>query len=91
MTEQEKKLFKAEQERREAGADRLCRILGVSRGFIFDPLLTIVGNLPSLDPTRLEKWLIKTGRMENDSDESIRECLERHYGKHVADLAESLI
>ena len=91
MTEQEEKLFKAEQERREAGAEELCRILGVARGFIFYPLLSIVGNLPSLDPTRLEKWLVKFGRMENDSEESIRECLERHYGKYVADLAESLI
>lgn len=78
-----------EKKRREDDCDRLCKVLGTSKAYIFDLLITKVCGYPCLHPEYLEKWL-KERHMINE-DESIRESLERNYGKEIADLAESLI
>lgn len=75
--------------RRERDADRLCSVLHTSRAYIFDMLISFAMDMPCLHPQNLERLLCKRGEMVDD--ESIRDCLERRYGKEIADLAESLI
>ena len=75
--------------RRNESCDRLCRTLGTSKAFICDLMLSKLCGYPCLDPQNLERWLRLHHKMEGE--ESIREAIEREYGKEIADLAESLI
>ena len=79
-----------EQQRREEGVQKLCRVLHTTKRFICDPFLSIALHEPSVDPTLLEQWLVKHGKIRLD-EESIREALVRNYGEEIAALAESLI
>ena len=75
---------------RNAGIDRLCRILGAGRAYICDAFLWFTLGEPSLNPEQLEHWLEKHGKGPKEG-ESLRDAIEKHYGKETADLAESLI
>lgn len=83
-------ISKEEYERRYNGVNRLCSVLGTTRACICDPILTMVMRIPSVDPLHLEQWLKWIGKGVGEN-ESLYETLERHYGKEIADLAESLI
>lgn len=78
-----------EKNRREEACNMLCKTLGTSRAFICDLLLSKISGYPCLDPQNLERWLRQHHKM--DGDESIRDAMEREYGKEITDLAESLI
>ena len=80
----------ADRIRRDEGVKKLCKILHTTRRFICDPLLTLALGSPSVDPTLLERWLLRHHKMAVVG-ESIKEALTRNYGKEVAELAESLI
>lgn len=75
--------------RRTEDADRLCKALGTSKMFLFDPLMSFALGYPCIYPEYIERFLAARGHLKDG--ESIRECLERVYGKDVAELAESLI
>lgn len=80
-------------ENREDGLRRLANRLGCpSPSWISDAFSTLVLGEPSLSPTLLEKWLVKTNKYHPEKcDESIEECLTRVYGTEWAELAKSLI
>ena len=67
-----------------------CKVLNVGQGYICDAFLTLGCGEPSVDPFKLER-LLKSRSVYREDEESIRECLERVYGKEIADLAESLL
>ena len=79
-----------EKRRREDGIARVCRTLHTTKMMICDPLLSIGLGSPSIDPSLLEKWLVKHGKYGGADGESIRDAIEKHYGKKTADLIESL-
>ena len=81
----------AERQRREQGMREVCRRLGTTRACVCDPLLTLGLGMPSIDPILLEKWLVMHGKYGVREDESIREALERNYGRDFAALVGSLI
>lgn len=83
-------ISKEEYERRDAGVNRLCSVLGTTRAFICDPILTMVMRIPSVDPFHIEQWLKRIGKGVG-TNESLYDTLERHYGKEIADLAQSLV
>lgn len=83
------KISKEEFERRDTGVNRLCAVLGTTRAFICDPILTMVMGIPSVDPFHIEQWLKRIGKGVG-ADESLYDALEKHYGKEIADLAKSL-
>ena len=73
------------------GIRRLANRLGLSNPhMICDILLWYGWGIPSIDPTLLEKWLIRICKRPMKG-ESLRDCLTRHYGAEWAELAESLI
>lgn len=75
---------------RSSNLSRLCNVLDVGFGWICDVFLTLQCGEPSIDPEKIERLLKHRGYLK-DGEESIRECLERMYGKEIADLVESLI
>ena len=79
-----------EKKRREGGIRHLCTVLNVGMGHICDDFLTLQCGEPSVDPEKVERLLKKRGLLREE-EESIRECLDRVYGKRIGDLAESLI
>lgn len=79
-----------EQRRREEGVAKVCRTLHTTKMMICDPLLSLGLGRPSIDPTLLEKWLIKHGKYRDADGESIRDAVVKHYGKDTADLIDSL-
>ena len=83
-------MTKDEKERRKNGVRLLCEVLNIGQGYICDDFLTLQCGEPSLDPCKLEKLLKKRGLLKEE-EESIRECLDRVYGKEIGELAESLI
>ena len=87
--------FKGEltNEQRADGLRRLANRLGCpSPSWISDSFLSLALGEPSLSPTLLEKWLVKTNKYHPEMcDESIDECMTRVYGKGWEDLAKSLI
>ena len=84
--------YDPEKLRRANGIRRLANRIGcVNPNMISDPLLSIALGTPSLHPVWLEKWLVRRGKYDPDSGESLRDCLARVYGQEWADLAESLI
>ena len=80
-------------EQRDDGLRRLANRLGCpSPAWISDAFFSLVMDEPSLSPTLLEKWLVKTNKYNTEKrDESIEECMTRVYGKEWATLAKSLI
>ncbi len=68
----------------------MCRTLHTTKMMICDPLLSLGLGSPSIDPSLLEKWLVKHGKYSGEDGESIRDAIEKHYGKKTADLIESL-
>lgn len=80
-----------EQRRREEGVARVCKKLHTTKMMICDPPLSIGLGSPSIDPLLLEKWLVKHGKYSGGDGESIRDAVEKHYGRDTADLIESLI
>ena len=79
-----------EKRRREEGIAKVCKILHTTKMMICDPLLTLGLGSPSIDPSLLEKWLVKHGKYRDGEGESIRDAVVRHYGKDTADLIDSL-
>lgn len=75
--------------RHEADMDRLCRALGTSRAYICDLMMSKIEGKSSLDPILLEEWLVRRGKLLEG--ESLKDCLGRHWGEDVAELAERLI
>ena len=84
-----KEQYKSECKRREEACNRLCKTLCTSRAFICDLLLSKISGYPCLDPQNLERWLRQHHKM--GGDESIREAMEREFGKEITDLVERLI
>lgn len=68
----------------------MCRILHTTKMMICDPMLSFGLGQSSIDPTLLEKWLMKHGKYKGEDGESIRDAIEKHYGKDAADLIDSL-
>ena len=83
-------MTKEEKASREKGIRRLCEVLKVAWGHICDDFLTLQCGEPSIDPDKIDTLLKKRGVLKED-EESIRECLDRVYGKGIGELAESLI
>lgn len=83
-------MTKEEKTEREKGIRRLCKALNVGLGYVCDDFLTIKCGEPSIDPEKIETLLKKRNQLKID-EESIRECLDRVYGKEIGELAESLI
>ena len=82
-----------EKAERADGVRRLANRLGCpSPSYISDPFLSLALGYPSVNPIYLEKWLVRIHKYEPwEEKESIRECIERLYGKEWADLAGRLI
>lgn len=80
-------------EERADGLRRLANRLGCpSPSWISDAFFTLVLGEPSLSPTLLEKWLVRTNKYHPEKcDESMEECMVRVYGNEWAALAKSLI
>lgn len=83
MTKEE---LHSEVERRERGIDEVCSRLQSARAFLCDPETYVI--IPSLDPVQMERLLLNRHLLFDG--ESIRDCIERLYGKVLADLIESL-
>ena len=83
-------MTKEEKKRREEGVRHLCTVLNVGMGHICDEFLTLQCGEPSIDPDKIDK-LLKRRNAIRENEESIRECLDRLYGKHIGELAESLL
>ena len=83
MTKDEKSL-------RAEGISRLSKAFNVGWGYICDDFLTLQCGEPSVDPEKIERLLKKRGLLKEE-EESIRECLDRVFGKRIGELAESLI
>jgi hypothetical protein len=79
-----------EQRRREEGVAKVCRTLHTTKMMICDPLLTLGLGSPSIDPSLLEKWLVKHGKYSGADGENIRDAVEKHFGRDTADLIDSL-
>lgn len=78
--------------RRADGLRKLANKLGcVSPMYICDVWTWQMMGEPCLNPILLEKWLAKKYHYDTEGDESIKDCMERLFGKKWADLAESLI
>lgn len=80
----------SELERRTKGVERLCHRLATTPAFICDPMLRMACGMPFIDPARLEKWMTHIGKRVGEN-ESLKDALARHFGKEIADLAESLL
>ena len=83
-------MTKEDKNRREEGIHRLCEVLNVGWGYICDDFLTLQCGEPTIDPIKMDT-LLKKRRLLKEDEESIRECLDRLYGKEIGELAESLI
>lgn len=78
----------AELKRRNADLAKVCKILHTTKAMLCDPFLYLI--TPSIDVERLEKWLVKHGKYHGEDGVSLRDVIEKHYGKDTADLIESL-
>ena len=78
----------ADLKRREKGIAKVCRTLHTTKMMICDPFLSLI--TPSIDVGLLEKWLVKHGKYHGEDGVSLRDVIEKHYGKDTADLIDSL-
>ena len=77
-------------EERETKANRLCNLLDCTPMYIFDTNLWMLFKEKHTDPIKMEKFLAYRGKPLRE-DESLKEGLERIYGKEATALAEELI
>lgn len=78
----------ADLKRRGEGIAKVCKILHTTKAMLCDPFLYLI--TPSIDVERLEKWLVKHGKYHGEEGVSLRDVIEKHYGKDTADLIDSL-